>query len=34
MMQIHYPRNHFVSVVEKGDAATVKGGSDMAGTTI
>lgn len=24
MMQIHYPRNHFVSVVEKGDAATVK----------
>lgn len=25
MMQIHYPRNHFVSVVEKGDAATVKG---------
>lgn len=25
MMQIHYPRNHFVSVVERGDAATVKG---------
>lgn len=25
MMQIHYPRNHFVSVVEQGDAATVKG---------
>lgn len=25
MMQIHYPRNHFVSMVEKGDAATVKG---------
>lgn len=25
MMQIRYPRNHFVSVVEKGDAATVKG---------
>lgn len=25
MMQIHYPRNHFVSVVEKGDASTVKG---------
>ena len=25
MMQIHYPRNHFVSVVEKGDAAIVKG---------
>lgn len=25
MMQIHYPRNHFVSVVENGDATTVKG---------
>ena len=25
VMQIHYPRNHFVSVVEQGDAATVKG---------
>lgn len=25
MMQIHYPRNHFVSYVEKGDPATVKG---------
>ena len=25
MMQINYPRNHFVSVVEAGDAATVKG---------
>lgn len=25
LMQIHYPRNHFVSVVEKGEAATVKG---------
>ena len=25
MMQIHYPRNHFVSVVEQGDASTVKG---------
>ena len=25
MMQIRYPRNHFVSVVEEGDAETVKG---------
>ena len=25
MMQIHYPRNHFVSVVEKGEATTIKG---------
>lgn len=25
MMQIRYPRNHFVSVVEDGDATTVKG---------
>lgn len=25
LMSIHYPKNHFVSVVEKGDAATVKG---------
>lgn len=25
LMQIHYPRNHFVSVVERGDAASVKG---------
>ena len=25
LMQIHFPRNHFVSVVENGDAATVKG---------
>lgn len=25
MLQIHYPRNHFVSVVEKGDSATVRG---------
>ncbi len=25
LMQIRYPRNHFVSVVERGDAATVKG---------
>lgn len=25
MMQIRYPRNHFVSVVERGDAATIKG---------
>lgn len=25
MMQIHYPRNHFVSYVENGDPATVKG---------
>lgn len=25
MLQIHYPRNHFVSVVEKGDPAAVKG---------
>ena len=25
MMQIRYPRNHFVSVLEQGDAATVKG---------
>jgi len=25
MMQIYYPRNHFVSVVEKGNSATVKG---------
>ena len=25
MMQIHYPRNHFVSVVERGDAASIKG---------
>ena len=25
MMQIHYPRNHFVSYLEKGDPATVKG---------
>lgn len=25
MMQIRYPRNHFVSVVEQGDALTVKG---------
>ncbi len=25
LIQIHYPRNHFVSVVEKGDAAAVKG---------
>lgn len=25
MLQIHYPRNHFVSVVEKGDPATVRG---------
>ena len=25
MLQIHYPRNHFVSVVENGDPATVKG---------
>lgn len=25
MMQIHYPRNHFVSYVEKGDPSTVKG---------
>lgn len=24
-MQIHYPRNHFVSIVEKGDAVTIKG---------
>lgn len=25
VMQIHYPRNHFVSVVEKGDPSVVKG---------
>ncbi len=25
MLQIHYPRNHFVSYVEKGDPTTVKG---------
>lgn len=25
LMQIHYPTNHFVSVIEKGDRATVKG---------
>lgn len=25
IMQIHYPRNHFVSVVEKGDVGSVKG---------
>lgn len=25
MMQIHYPRNHFVSVVEQGNASIVKG---------
>ena len=25
MMQIHYPRNHFVSYVEKDDPTTVKG---------
>ena len=25
LMQIHYPRNHFVSVVEHGDPATVRG---------
>ena len=25
VMQIHYPRNHFVSVVENGDPATIKG---------
>ena len=25
MLRIHYPRNHFVSVVEKGDPATVRG---------
>ena len=25
MMQIHYPRNHFVSYVEKGNPSTVKG---------
>ena len=25
LMRIHFPRNHFVSVVENGDAATVKG---------
>ena len=25
MLQIHYPRNHFVSVVENGNPATVKG---------
>ena len=25
LMQIHYPRNHFVSVVERGDPTTVKG---------
>lgn len=25
MMQIHYPRNHFVSVVEKGEVGSVKG---------
>ncbi len=25
LMQIHYPRNHFVSVVEHGDPATIKG---------
>ena len=25
MMQIRYPRNHFVSVVERGDPATIKG---------
>lgn len=25
MMRVHYPSNHFVSVVESGDAATVKG---------
>lgn len=25
MMRVHYPTNHFVSVVEKGDASTVKG---------
>ena len=25
MMRVHYPSNHFVSVVERGDAATVKG---------
>lgn len=25
MMQVHYPTNHFVSVVEKGDPATLKG---------
>lgn len=25
LMRIHYPTNHFVSVVEKGDPATVKG---------
>jgi len=25
MLQIHYPRNHFVSVVEKGDPSTIKG---------
>lgn len=25
LLQIHYPRNHFVSVIEKGDPATVRG---------
>ena len=25
MLRIHYPRNHFVSVVEKGDPSTIKG---------
>jgi len=25
MMRVHYPSNHFVSVVESGDAATIKG---------
>ena len=25
LMKIHYPKNHFVSVVERGDPATVKG---------
>lgn len=25
MMRIHYPRNHFVSIVERGDAGTIKG---------
>ena len=25
MLQIHYPRNHFVSVVETGDPTTIRG---------
>lgn len=24
-MRIHYPANHFVSVVEKGDSTSIKG---------